>query len=653
MKRDGSDPASFASRVAPGQGPDPATERREGGGAADRKRQPQIADYAIIGDCRTAALVSRAGSIDWYCVPRFDRPSVFGALLDPEAGRFSIAPAGDAESSRRYLPDTNVLETVFRCEGGTLRLTDALTVPRHPEDSRGLYPDHEVLRRVECLDGAVDVEVVCDPRFDYGRVAPAVRDMGRAGVLFDGGADALVLRSDIAAVPGRGPGWTGRERLDAGDVRYVSLTSENAAPAVLAPHGRMAERRLGDTADWWQEWVGQCAYEGEYRDAVVRSLLTLKLLAFPPSGAIVAAVTTSLPEAAGGERNWDYRYCWLRDASMTMDVLLHLGFVREAEAFLGWLIHATRLTRPELRVLYDVYGRPPTDEHVLAHLSGYRGSRPVRVGNAAALQLQLDIYGELLAAARSFVEAGGRLDWAEGSLLADLGETVCRKWREPDQGIWEVRGAYRHWTLSKAMCWIALDCLLGLHDEGLIPIRRSREAVKAEMAEIRSTVEDQGWDASRESYVAWLGAEHVDAALLLLGIAGYAAPDSERMRSTLRRVEAELETDGLLYRYRYDDGQRGSEGAFGICTFWKAELLARQGRIEEACRTFEHACSFANDIGLLAEEIDPASGALMGNFPQAFTHIGLASAAKEIARARGRPPEERARPPGSTEARKP
>lgn len=261
---------------------------------------------------------------------------------------------------------------------------------------------------------------------------------------------------------------------------------------------------------------------------------------------------------------------------------------------------------------------------------------------------------ELLSAARSFVEAGGRLDRAEVSLLADLGETVCRKWRNPDQGIWEVRGAHRHWTYSKAMCWIALDCLLGLHGRVSVPLRRSREAVEAEMAEIRSTIEDGGWDASHGSYVAWLGADHVDAALLLLGIASYEAPDSERMRSTLRRIEAELETDGLLYRYRYDDGQPGSEGAFGICAFWKAELLARQGRIEEACRTFEHACSFANDVGLFAEKIDPASGTLMGNFPQAFTHIGLASAAKAIVRARGRPPEERARPPGSTEAaRKP
>ncbi|MGK7312919.1 MAG: glycoside hydrolase family 15 protein [Candidatus Longimicrobiales bacterium M2_2A_002] len=613
--------------------------------------QPAIGDYAVIGDCRTAALVSRGGSIDWFCVPRFDGASVFGALLDPAAGRFSISPRAVVESSRRYMPDTNVLETTFRCEGGTMRLIDTMTVPRHPEDSHGLYPDHEILRRVECVAGEVEVEVVCDPRFDYGRRVPAATDMGSAGVLFDGGAEALVLASEIPLAPrDGGPEWTGVARLEAGDVRYLSVTSEHAAPVTLAPLGASAEARLDDTAGWWREWVDQCTYEGDYRDAVIRSMLTLKLMAFPPSGAIIAAVTTSLPETAGGSRNWDYRYCWLRDASMTQQVLLHLGFPREAEAFLGWLIHATRLTRPELRVLYDVYGRTPVTETELSHLSGYRGARPVRVGNAAARQIQLDIYGELLAAARSFVEEGGRLDSAEADLLADVGETVCRRWRERDQGIWEVREPRRHWTLSKAMCWIALDGLLWLHDHGPLRLRRPRQAVEAEMNEIRAVVEREGWDESLGSYVAWLGGEHIDAALLLLGVTGYDPPDSDRMRSTLRRVDEELETGGLLYRYRYDDGQPGREGAFGICTFWKAELLARQGRVEEACRSFERACSCANDVGLFAEELDPGSGALMGNFPQAFTHIGLASAAKEIARARGRPPEAEARAPESTQA---
>ncbi|MGD2070639.1 MAG: glycoside hydrolase family 15 protein [Gemmatimonadota bacterium] len=613
--------------------------------------QPAVGDYAVLGDCRTAALVSRAGSVDWYCIPRFDGPSVFGALLDPDAGRFSVSPRAARETSRRYLPETNVLETTFRCPDGTVRLTDAMTVPRHPENRRGLEPDHEILRRVECLAGGVEVEVLCDPRVDYGRRTPAATAMGRAGVLFDGGADALVLASEIPLAPRAGaPGWSGVARLHAGDVRYLSLSSENAAPVPLPPLGGAAERRLDDTAGWWREWIGPCTYRGAYTDAVIRSMLTLKLLAFPPSGAIIAAVTTSLPEAPSGSRNWDYRYCWLRDASMTMEVLLHLGFPREAEAFLGWLIHATRLTRPELRVLYDVFGRAPVTETELTHLSGYRGARPVRVGNGAARQVQLDIYGELLAAARAFVEEGGRLDRVEGDLLAGMGETVCKRWRERDQGIWEVREPRRHWTLSKAMCWIALDCLLWLHDRGALRLRRPREEVEEEKAGIRAAVEERGWNGTRGAYAAWLDGEPTDAALLLLGIAGFEAPDGERMRRTLERVDEELGTDGLLYRYRYDDGQPGREGAFGICTFWRAELLARQGRVDEACRSFEHACSFANDVGLFAEQIDPGSGALWGNFPQAFTHIGLASAAKEIARARARPPEKPARAPESTEA---
>lgn len=612
--------------------------------------QPSIGDYAIIGDCRTGALVSREGAIDWYCLPRFDQASVFGALLDGDAGRFSIRPLALTKSTRRYLPDTNVLETTFFCERGVLRLTDAMTVPRYPEDGRGLLPDHEILRRLECIEGEVDVQVVCDPRFEYGRRVPDVTDMGNAGVLFDGGANALVLLSEISLTPrDRAPGWAGAARLSAGDVRWLSLTSEHAAPVTLAPLGAAAQARLDDTTAWWREWVSQCTYEGDYRDPVVRSMLTLKLLAFPPSGAIIAAATTSLPETPAGSRNWDYRYCWLRDASMTLEVLLHLGFTREAEAFLGWLIHATRQTRPELQVLYDVYGRTPQAETELTYMSGYRGARPVRVGNAAAHQVQLDIYGELLAAARTFTEQGGTLDRAEADLLADLGETVCTRWRELDHGIWEVREPRRHWTLSKAMCWIALDCLLWLHDNGPLELRRPRAEIEAEMREIRRTLEAEGWDHQRGSYTAWPGSGHTDAALLLLGIAGYEAPGSERMRGTLRRVREDLEKDGVLRRYRYDDGQRGREGAFGICTFWKAELLARQGQVQEASESFEHACSFANDVGLLSEEIDPGSGELWGNFPQAFTHIGLASAAKAIATARGRPPEDRASTPGSTE----
>lgn len=640
-------------------------------------RAPAIEDYAVIGDCRTAALISRGGSIDWLCVPRFDSPSVFGALLDPGAGRFVVRPTTPFETTRRYLPDTNVLETTFRCDTGTVRLTDAMTVPARPEGSQGLIPGHEILRRVECVDGWVEIEVLCEPRFEYGRRAARCTDMGAAGLLFDDdGTEALVLMTDVEMKPvaggddgcggsdsgggsdaggssnaGGSPSrWVGRARLTAGAVRYVSLTTEHAGPVTVTPLGEAADRRLAATAGWWREWLSDCAYEGDYGALVRRSMLVLKLLAFPPSGAILAAVTTSLPESPGGARNWDYRYCWLRDASMTLEVLLHLGFVHEGESFLAWLLHTTRLTRPKLQVLYDVYGRTPVREKELDHLAGYRGARPVRIGNGAVHQVQHDIYGELLRAARSFVEAGGRLDRAEARLLAEVGETVCSQWREPDQGIWEVRNPMRQWTYSKAMCWVALDCLLALHDQNALPLRRSRDAIEAEMRAIREAIDQHGWSEDRNSYVAWFDGEEADAATLILGLAGYEDPDSHRMRGTLAFVEAQLAEDGLIRRYTFDDGQPGREGAFGICGFWRAELLARQGRLDEASTAFERACADANDVGLFAEQIDPQTGGMLGNFPQAFTHIGLASAAKEIARARGRPSREAARSPGNTEA---
>ncbi len=609
-----------------------------------------IEDYAVIGDCRTAALVSRDGSIDWLCLPRFDSPSVFGALLDPGAGRFVVRPTAPFEASRRYLPDTNVLETTFRCDGGTVRLTDAMTIPRHPERSEGLIPDHEILRRAECLDGEVEMELVFEPRFEYGLRPARCTDMGEAGLLFDHGTEALVLKTDVALEPAGDAAWAGRTRLAAGETRYVSLTTAHAGPATIMPLGAEADERLAATENWWREWVADCSYQGDYRDMVYRSMLTLKLLAFPPSGAILAAVTTSLPESPGGARNWDYRYCWLRDASMTLEVLLHLGFVHEGESFLAWLLHTTRLTRPKLQVLYDVYGRRPVREKELDHLAGYGGARPVRIGNGAVHQVQHDIYGELLRAARSFVEAGGRLDNAESRLLAEVGETVCRQWRQPDQGIWEVRNPTRQWTYSKAMCWVALDSLLALHDQNELPLHRSREAIESEMEAIRGAVDEHGWSEERNSYVAWFDGDDADAATLILGLAGYEDPDSDRMRGTLAFVEEQLAVDGLLRRYSFDDGQPGLEGAFGICGFWRAELLALQGRVDEATTAFERACADANDVGLFAEQVDLETGDMLGNYPQAFTHIGMASAAKAIAGARGRPPREAARSPGNTEA---
>ncbi len=614
--------------------------------------QPSIDDYGVIGDCRTLALVSRAGSVDWLCIPRFEGPSLFAALLDTDkGGSFSIRPTADFTTERRYRPGTNVLETTFHTRGGVLRLTDAMTLPRWDARPGELFPDHEILRRAECLDGEVEVELICDPRFRYGRDIPTGKELGNVGIHFDGDAHTVMLRSDIPLHRRDGkPGWTGREALSAGERCYASLTSEFARPAIALRLGDAADRRLDSTADWWQTWLSQCSYDGEYREQVLRSMLTLKLLVFPPSGAIVAAGTTSLPEVAGGVRNWDYRFCWLRDASMTTEVLLHSGFTAEGEAFLGWLLHATRLTRPKLQVLYDVYGRTKHPERNLSHLAGYHGSRPVRVGNGAAGQLQMDVYGEVIRAAWTFVEQGGALDGAEASMLGDLGETLMKWWRRPGNGIWELRGDRHHFTQSLAMCWVGLDCLTRLHDQGAVKLKRPRGEVEEQKDAIRKAIESEGWSDELDSYVAWFGSDHIDASLLLLGIMGYEDPGSDRIRSTLERVDQRLGVRGLLYRYRYDDNLPGQEGAFGICGFWKAELLAQQRRVDEAIRAFDHAASFANDLGLFSEEIDPETGALLGNFPQAFTHIGLVSAANEIARARGKPPEKAAKKPDTTRA---
>ncbi len=615
--------------------------------------QPPIADYAVIGDCRTLALVSKAGSIDWLCLPRFDGASAFGALLDARrGGRFAVRPATPFTAERRYLPDTNVVETTFRTPTGRLLLTDAMILHDPTRPDPRLQPDHEILRRLECVEGEVEIEVVCDPRFDYGRRAPRARRLGRLGTHFDGGADDLMLSSDVELAPRHGlPGWSGLATLRAGERRHVSLATAWAEPTIVGELGAAADRRLDATTRWWRTWLDDCSYEGAYGREVRRSMLALKLLAYPSSGAILAAGTTSLPEGRGGERNWDYRFCWLRDASMTIEVLLHMGFAPEAEAFLGWLLHATRLTFPRLQVLYDVYGRTDRREEVLGHLAGYRGARPVRIGNAASDQRQLDNYGEVIDAACTFVERGGRLDAAEAKLVSGLGETVLRTWREPDNGMWEVRGPRRHFTQSKVMCWVALDRLLRLADEGMLTLPRDRDEVERERSAIREAIETEAWSDDLASYVAWFGGDEVDASLLLLGVVGYEDPGSDRMQGTLARIREHLAVGGLLRRYRYGDGLAGGEAAFGICAFWEVELLARSGRLDEAERRFEHAARFANDVGLLSEEIDPSTGELFGNFPQAFTHLGLVSAANRIARARGRPPERKARPPDTTEAR--
>ncbi|MBI1733546.1 MAG: glycoside hydrolase family 15 protein [Candidatus Rokubacteria bacterium] len=603
--------------------------------SAETSIYPPIGDYAIVGNCRAAALIDRGGSLDWLCLPRFDGPAVFAALLDRRRGGcFVIRPAAPFTTTRRYVEDTTVLETTFTTTRGRVRLIDLMPVASEEDKRRELAPEHEVLRIVEGEAGEVEIEVLCDPRPRYGEIVPTCTDRGRLGYCFEDTGAAVVVRSDIPLERQAGaPGVRGRATVRAGERRALSLVYARSEPAVLPVFGEAVDRRLHRTVRWWQDWVSRCCYDGPYRAHVVRSALTLKLLTYAPSGAVVAAPTTSLPEAIGGVRNWDYRYCWLRDTSLTLRSLMDLGYAEEAQAFLAWMLHSTRLTWPELRVLYDVHGEARLPERELGHLEGYAGSRPVRVGNAAEHQLQLDVYGEVVDAVFEFVRRGGRPDRVTARMLAGLGRTVCRRWREPDEGIWEVRSERRHHTYSKAMCWIALDRLIRLAEAGhleapVAEFARERDAIRAE-------IETRGYHPRLESYVSVLDGDDLDASLLLLARYGYAEPTSARMLATCVRIHERLAVNGFLYRYLGDDGLPAGEGAFGIASFWAVGCRCLQGDVEGAARTFEEVCARANDVGLFAEEIDPATGAHLGNFPQAFTHVGLIDAALLLAEATG------------------
>jgi GH15 family glucan-1,4-alpha-glucosidase len=608
-----------------------------------------IRDYGLIGDCRTAALVSRWGSVDFLCLPRFDSPAVFAALLDANrGGRFFARPAGEFQARRRYAGRTNVLETTFAAADGVLRLTDVMSVAGEDESRRELFPEHELLRCLECVAGEVEVEVGCDPRPGWAAAAPRMRDRRALGFTWELGSQLLALRSELPVAPDpHRPGVYGRETLRAGDRRFLSLASTSSEPAVFLPLGDAAARRLASSLGWWNRWVAACAYLGPSPEAVVRSLLALKLLTYSPSGAVIASPTTSLPEEIGGVRNWDYRYCWLRDASWTLTSFFDLGLRAEGEAFFSWLLYATRMRaalppgqpagrQPRiLNALYDVHGEVRLGEREISWLEGYAGSRPVRVGNGAVAQLQLDVFGEVVLAAYEYVERGGALDLSEGRMLRQLGETVRRLWREPDEGIWEKRSGRFHHTYSKAMCWVALDRLLRLDERGVVKV--STAAFARDRDALRHAIETEGFSQRLNSYVDVLGGDEVDASLLLLGLRGFDDPArSPRLLGTLAAVRGRLESHGLLYRYPPGgDGLPGGEAAFGICSFWLAEFLARAGRVEEALAQFERILAFANDLGLYGEEIDPRTGAALGNFPQAFTHVGLISAALALAAATG------------------
>ena len=611
-----------------------------------------IEDYAVIGNCRTAALVGANGSIDWLCFPRFDSPSVFGRLLDPDqGGHFRIGPPSSRPDGytveRRYVGDTVLLETTFITDSGRLRLLDLMPVTSEARKRNRPWPQHQILRCLECTEGEVQVEARFDPRFDYGRVTPGIENHGKLGLWCQGDAHMLALLSDFpfTATPGQ-PGVRGAETLRQGEHRHFSLIYAGNEPAVLLPLDA-CEHLVRESTEWWEEWSSQLEYEGRYRDQLIRSSLTLKLLTYAPSGAIVAAVTTSLPETIGGERNWDYRFCWLRDASWTLRALHDAGFRDEGRAFFDWVLYVTKLTAPRLRPLYDVLGGTRLFERSLDHLRGYRDSRPVRVGNKASGQLQLDVYGEVVATAHNALHRGDRWDDAELEFLVGLGRAVCDVWEEPDHGIWEIRHEARHHTYSIVMCWSALDRIIRLHEAGTVhaPVERFREV----RDQIRARIDRDAFDVRSGAYYGTFGSSLLDSALLLLAEAGYIGAMDERYEATAGLILKHLDAgDGLLYRYAHDfDDLPGSEGTFILCAFWAVEALALLGDVEEARARFDRLLEHANDVGLYAEEIHPRTHAFLGNFPQAFTHIGLINAALTLRAAEASEAEARARAQGA------
>jgi GH15 family glucan-1,4-alpha-glucosidase len=598
-----------------------------------------IGHYALLSDCRSAALVSRAGSVDWLCFPRFDAPAVFARILDPAGGHFSIRPAGEFEAGRRYADQTMALETTFRTAAGTAVLTDAMAVGRNERGhDLGAESPGVLLRQLACTDGEIDVEVSYAPRPEFGLIHPILEPVA-GGLAARGGAGRLLL-SGPAGFKVEGATATARLHLTAGQAVMFALQHAPMADPPLAAWdpGQIAVR-LSDTMEGWRSWSAiHQTYEGPWRDLVHHSGRVLQALTFAPTGAIVAAPTTSLPETIGGERNWDYRYTWVRDASLTMEALWVAACPDEADKFFGFLADAaaSQLQRgTDLQIMFGIGGERDLSERELRHLAGWRDSRPVRVGNGAWSQRQLDVYGELLGAAQRLGEKLGELDPVTRRFLAAAADTAAARWTEKDQGIWEIRGEPRDFLYSKLMCWVALD-----RGIALAPRLGAADKVPgwtAAREEIRAAILEHGWSEKAGAYAQAFGGDDLDASNLMLACTGFLPADDPRMKATIDATAERLtDSRGLVYRYLAQDGLAGEEGTFLLCTFWLAQAQALAGEVDQAVATFERAVAAINDVGLLAEEVDAGSGEMIGNFPQAFSHIGLVNAAWAIAQAQQR-----------------
>ncbi|MEV6507232.1 glycoside hydrolase family 15 protein [Streptomyces sp. NPDC051642] len=593
-----------------------------------------IAEHGLIGDLRSVALVGTNGTIDWYCCPSFDAPSVFAAILDAErGGSFELAAAVPARTKQFYFPDTNVLITRFYTEEGVGEVQDFMPVTGESDASAR----HRLIRRVLCVRGSVPFRTRVAPRFDYGASPHTARMVGDVA-LFESAERSLALTATVPLECDDVDVWADF-KLDEGESEVFALDQVDGEVTSRPCARQEAEEEFASTVAYWRRWLTQSRYRGRWREMVHRSALTLKLLTYAPTGAIVAAPTTSLPEQIGGERNWDYRYVWIRDAAFCVYALLRLGFTGEAKAFMQFV---TRYISPgdgnpsgPLQIMYGIDGRTRLTEHELPHLEGHLGSAPVRVGNAAADQLQLDIYGALIDSIYLYDKWAELISSSQWDDVCALVDWVCDNWDQPDEGVWETRGGRKNFLYSRLMCWVAIERGIRLAN------RRGLPADLPHWLKCRDTIYrrimDRGWSVKRQAFVQYEGSDVLDAALLMMPLAKFIAPTDPKWLSTLDALTEELVSDSLVYRYNPQaspDGLRGDEGTFSICSFWYVEAMVRAGRVDEARLAFEKMLTYANHLGLYAEEIG-RTGEQQGNFPQAFTHLALISAAFNLDKALG------------------
>lgn len=587
---------------------------------------PPIRDYGYIADCHSSALVSRYGSIDWCCMPRVDSPSCFGRLLDWKTGGYcKIAPEDPSEVSRRYAEESLILETTFRTSDGEVRLLDCFTMRKGGEH----HPHRQILRMVEGIKGDMELRVEIRPRFDYGAVRPWIRSYKKEYFIALGGSNGLLICGDIPLRLNQRHDLAGVCRVRVGLRLRLSLLfrepSELDEGVIEVPDAEELDRRFEETSEWWKRWSSRTRVSGEYAREARRSAVVLKGLSNAPSGAIAAAPTTSLPEAMGGARNWDYRFSWIRDSAFTVRSLAQVGHDVEADGFRRFVERTAAGSADEVQVVFGVGGERRLQEIAINRLDGYKGSKPVRVGNAAEGQTQLDLYGEILDLAWNWYCRGHKPDEDYWDFLVDVLNATVEKWHLPDQGIWEMRDRPRHFVQSKAMCWSALDRGVRMAEElgRDAPVEKWKEV----RGRIRRTIEEKGYDRDRGVFIQAFDFPRMDAALLLLPLTGFVEYGDERMVRTVDAIQEELGENGFLRRYASDDdGMEEREGAFLACSFWLVECLAKQGREEEAHKVFKKALSAGNDLCLFSEEHDPQTGEMLGNFPQGLTHLSLIAA---------------------------